>query len=1008
MTPLRAVLLRTCAALMPLLSARAVEPLVVRDAATVDVETARKVLADIDAGRPALIVGGPLLSDRRVKWGGAWLPLSAARARMAELPAAHAVLGGDRGFGLTGFEHHLGWLTEKGGTLAVDPDGRSVAIRTGGPLKQWDLHYRTERPYAPGDDLIVLEARSETGRAQLQLELNDGRGGRWFATVPLETDWRHVVLSAGDFVGRAPLKPQEIVRYSLGVSEQYTPRMSGRIGAFHVRLLGSARNPEPGLATGLLAFSEFPAVEGVWPEYKTYVKDGRVCYLDRSGGEGYGRGNVWRLKRLANASEAILVERRRNRPERCIALFGYRRAEELADAGVRSRMDAALRTIASGALLFEAGTRAFAYLPGEPVTLGAGWRGSPETLEIAVTDRGGTVHARRAFKADELKDGRVEFAWTPPARPAVYHVKAVLDGDDAIEHDFAVVKAESDPAEDFVTVRGGDFLLRGNPWYPVCINFWPNYSAGTEKADYWDRWMADGWYSPNLVRKDVANFVACGGNALSIQASRAANPRNLRDVLRICREAGVKVNLFLHCANPLTFDAEMSRELADFLRATGVAGDSTVFAFDTVWEPGNYVFGAQPRGALDPFWQRWAEEQYGSVTRAVSCWGVDPGRDAKGFLKAPPDEAFQGKDDARWRKAMAAYRRFMDNYTARKWNALKRTLRGLAPRQLQSFRQGNTLPHDFALNGPVRHLDFVMPEGYSFPNTDDGEASIGWVTRYVDAYSRGKPVIWSEFGKNAWDAPSRTTDPAKLEECAAYSERFYRAGLFGGANGFSPWWFPGGYRFDERSDFGIMGPDDVPRPPLRVLARHAPEIRRPRAKPAPSTWMDFDRDARGGGYWQAAMGDGKDAFAGARAKGEVLGVRLAGTEFTSADCPAVALGDVPLEGRMPAKHLDADFDVFETARLDDGSLHVRVQLGNPGPASWTGGDGTGAVRLVARAAGTGREVAARALSGDVPRFGESEVLELVVPAAEACGRLEVRAEAKDRFPFGEVRVVEVK
>ncbi len=44
---------------------------------------------------------------------------------------------------------------------------------------------------------------------------------------------------------------------------------------------------------------------------------------------------------------------------------------------------------------------------------------------------------------------------------------------------------------------------------------------------------------------------------------------------------------------------------------------------------------------------------------------------------------------------------------------------------------------------------------------------------------------------------------------------------------------------------------------------------------------------------------------------------------------------------MPAKYLDADFDVFETRRGDDGALYVRAQLANPGPASWTGGDGTG-------------------------------------------------------------------
>ena len=118
--------------------------------------------------------------------------------------------------------------------------------------------------------------------------------------------------------------------------------------------------------------STFPTVEGVWPEYKTYVKDDRVCYLDRLTGEGFGRGNVWRMKRLANAAEAILIERRKGRPERCVALFGYRKAEDLADTGVRARMNWALKAIGEGALLYEAGTDQFSYDPGETVTVGAG------------------------------------------------------------------------------------------------------------------------------------------------------------------------------------------------------------------------------------------------------------------------------------------------------------------------------------------------------------------------------------------------------------------------------------------------------------------------------------------------------------------------------------------------------------------------------------------------------------------------------------------------------------
>ena len=42
--------------------------LLVKDTATVGVDEARDILAKIDAGEPALVVGGPFMSNRTVRW----------------------------------------------------------------------------------------------------------------------------------------------------------------------------------------------------------------------------------------------------------------------------------------------------------------------------------------------------------------------------------------------------------------------------------------------------------------------------------------------------------------------------------------------------------------------------------------------------------------------------------------------------------------------------------------------------------------------------------------------------------------------------------------------------------------------------------------------------------------------------------------------------------------------------------------------------------------------------
>ena len=974
--------------------------LVVPDAATVSVDEARKILSDIAAGRPTLVIGGPLLSNRKVLYGGETLTISDVRKRIGGISAEHVVMDAEKGFRIGSFSHSTGPETVPGGSVQADPNGVSMCVKSGGKLRQWDIQSIKINPYAAEDDLLVLEMKSDYEDAEVHVDVRDASGATWYAAVPISREWHRAVLTPNDFTGKGMFDPRRIVRLGLGVSSQYSPRMRYRESSFHVRLVGSARSRVGSISLAPIPWAELPPVEGLWPEYKTYGKDGRRCILDRPSGEGFSRGNVWRCKRLANDAETILIERRPGSPERCVALFGYQQEEVRKDADLRARMTNALRVIEDGALLFEAGTTEFAYRPGEVVEVGASWRGCPQSLSLTVADARGRELIRRVYAADDLRTGRTSFTWQPSAAAAKYSVKAVLDGDDVIEHDFAVVKTDPDPVDEFVVVREGRFWLKGQEWNPVAINFWPKYSLGTERPDNWRKWLADGWYSPNLVKKDLLSFVRLGGNCVFVQAGRPGEERNERDFLRICRELGVRVNLSCTLMDPLSMTDEHRALVDEHLKKTGVAGDSTVFAFDTVWEPGNSVFRHPDRRRFDADWQDWAIEQFGSVSNAISVWGVDLGWNSRGRLTSPPDEAFRGEGNGKWTRVMASYRRFMDNYTSRRWNVVRKMLTELAPHQLQSFRQGNTLPHDFALTGPIRHVDFVMPEGYSFKDTDEGECAIGWVTCFIDAYSQGKPIIWSEFGQNAWSEPLRMVHPQILDACVTYSERFLRVGIFAGARGFSPWYFPGGYRSDERSDYGFMGPDGEPRPPLRLYAQYAPTILKPRVRRKPSEWMSFDRDVDGGGYWKAAFASGCTAFARAYASGQLLGVKIAGTEYTSVDCPALGLGDVPINGRMPVKYLDSDFDVFSASHAADGCCVVTAQLGNPGPASWrSAAAGFGGVRLVARDKVDGRCLAEVPLDSDIPRFGSTRPLSLTLP--NGVRDAEVSLEAHGRFPFGE-------
>jgi hypothetical protein len=366
----------------------------------------------------------------------------------------------------------------------------------------------------------------------------------------------------------------------------------------------------------------------------------------------------------------------------------------------------------------------------------------------------------------------------------------------------------------------------------------------------------------------------------------------------------------------------------------------------------------------------------------------------------------------------------------------------LDPNHLVSFRQGNTLPHDFALSGPVKHIDFICPEGYAIRDTDEGEDAIGFITRYVDFTTRGKPIVWSEFGQSVWDNVRMAPSPAAILKQGAYSERFYRAALAAGANGTVPWWWVGGYRVDERSDFGILNPDRSERPSARLIREYGPRFRAPRAKPLPAAWFEFDRDAHAGGYCRAAFYEGAAAFRAAAKEGKLLGVRSAATGLDSATVPLAAVGNVPCDGTNPPKYLDAEFNSLQLRDADgvwreaaDGAeivaaagqpVRARASVGNTQEAAWIG-DGPEGLRparrvlLVARALAGGQELGAQFLphgesgrAASIPSlgdadFGEFELLK-TAPAASPVA-LSVRMELRGPgpcVPFGEARVFTVR
>jgi hypothetical protein len=123
--------------------------------------------------------------------------------------------------------------------------------------------------------------------------------------------------------------------------------------------------------------------------------------------------------------------------------------------------------------------------------------------------------------------------------------------------------------------------------------------------------------------------------------------------------------------------------------------------------------------------------------------------------------------------------------------------------------------------------------------------------RFTADYARlcdpAKPVVWSEMGNTVWDPARMAPSPERIEWTAQYYRDFYRMMTDSGADGVFFWWYPGGYRVNENSDYGILNPDGTDRAITRAIREEGARFLAAPKPPPPNHWIAVDRegDARG-------------------------------------------------------------------------------------------------------------------------------------------------------------------
>jgi len=1042
--------------------------LVLPNCAVYPASGARAFARFIAQGGDVIALGAPAFRQPLRRLGDRWVTDEQLRDLRSKQPIERLLFDFERGQ-VADWGH-----TSGGGSPAqydVTPGG---ANGTGRALHcvvpgftSWNTLVAPLLPEPPGSDplLTVLWAKGDAATTALALEWVERDGSRWIATVPLTAQWQRYALAAEDFrywqdsasKGRGGagdrLHVGNAQKLTVGLAMTHTPMGSGR-KEFWVDEIGVSRDPAP--ATELPGQMDLAPVELLYPEYKFHrvsnaatlqvsdkqvllstdslpVPAGLMSVQPRPQGTGFNKERKWRFIPLLEARDksgevcgtpACLLINRTGRLQRsCIATFALP-PSACDNAPVLGMVAELTKRLRQGRFLCEGGAEFYTVWDGQDVTLGAHTIAltdapAPE-LKVVLTVTDGK---REVFRSEQpVRDGEARCQWRPGHFAAdTYQVSCSLrDADGALldwlSHPLLVWRPSPRPA--FMTVEDGQFVREGKPWRAHGVNYMPSSGIGIEDGPYFENWLGKQSYDPVVIERDLSRVAAAGFNMVSIFCYyEALGSRNLLDCLERCRRHGLMVNLSLRPGTPMDFRWDEMRALVEGFR---LAENDTVFAYDLAWEPsfGDY----RSRQRWDVEWEQWVRQRYGSVANAETDWGVPIPR-AEGKVTGPSDE--QLSTEGRHRIMVCAYRRFLNDLLDRKHARANGLVKSIDPHHFTSFRMSIAgdptvsparIAYDF--RGLARTVDIMEPEGYGRIGDWERVRPGRFTADYSRATAPGRPVMWAEFGwapyqRDAWDI-----SPQWQSDVAAFYDRFYRMADESGVNGTVAWWYPGGFRYGENSDYGIINPDGSWRPVTEMIHRWAPRMTAPRSH-AVDTWLTIDPDASVKGIVGAYEAVKERYFALIEA-GQNPGLRTDGFGLDSASAPRRAVGNVPYRpGQNPHKYLNATLDRVEYRNAqgewhgvaDDGTLPaaaeplaLRVTVGNSGEARWLARSGAGQVSLQV----TGAAAASGVLSADVASMATVTV-PVTMPAPLAPGaELKLQMRAAPDVVFGDVVRLMVK
>jgi hypothetical protein len=421
----------------------------------------------------------------------------------------------------------------------------------------------------------------------------------------------------------------------------------------------------------------------------------------------------------------------------------------------------------------------------------------------------------------------------------------------------------------YITITNGHFSLKDKRWKANGVNYMPSSGIAMPENNYFEYWLDRGAYDPEIIDRDLTRIKDMGLNSVSIFIyHESMKAQHLLDFLLRCRTHKLRVNLSLRPGTPLNFDWPKMKELIEFYK---MADLDTIFAYDLAWEP-NFGNQAEQQKSFGEDWTKWVHKKYSSLNDAAVAWGTTPELAEKSTNILSVPTMHQLTQDGDWRWLVADYREFLDEKLSTAYAEARRLVKSIDPNHAVSFRMTETgnptynwdqaLAYDFY--GLRDAVDIWEPEAYGRIGDWEKVKAGRFEHDYARLCNPAKPFVWAEMGETVWDRANMRENETRIAFEGPWVRDFYKMMEQSGADGVFFWWYPGGYRYNERSDFGIINPDGTDRPFTQAIRDEGPKFLKASDPPKPdyTIAIDRDRDARGifgvyesvkNEYWRAIV-----------------------------------------------------------------------------------------------------------------------------------------------------------